>query len=173
MVKEGVKKTSKEKKTVRSSIKIGSKAPDFKLVDQDLKMHSIKDHKGRKVVLAFFPAAMSPVCTREMCAFRDSFAELQNAGADVVAISVDGPFANKQFVEMHHLNFPVLSDYDRKVVKKYNVLMPNLLNLKGYNAAKRAVFLIDEKGIIRYRWLSNDPSVEPNYEEIKNAIHAK
>ncbi len=162
------KKSVKSTKT--SSIKVGSKAIDFKLPDQDLKMHTLKEHRGRKVVLAFFPAALSPVCTREMCAFRDSFKELQDAGADLLAISVDGPFANKQFVELHHLNFPVLSDYDRNVVKKYNVLMRNLADLKGYNAAKRSVFVIDSKGIVRYKWVSDDPLIEPNYQEIKDVI---
>lgn len=154
----------------KSSIRIGSKAPDFKLPDPDLKMHSLKDYKGKKVVLAFFPAALSPVCTKEMCTFRDSFDELEEAGAEILAISIDGPFANKQFAEMHNLNFPVLSDYTRKVIRKYNVVMPNLLHVKGYNAAKRSVFVLDSKGIIRYKWISNDPLKEPNYDEIKDVI---
>jgi peroxiredoxin len=161
---------AKDTKPKRTSLRIGSKAPDFKLPDPDLKMHSLKDYKGKKVVLAFFPAALSPVCTKEMCTFRDSFDELKEAGAEVIAISVDGPFANKQFVEMHNLNFPVLSDYARKVIRKYNVVMPNLLHVKGYNAAKRSVFVLDSQGKIRYKWVSNDPLVEPNYEEIKEVI---
>lgn len=161
-----VQKTTKK----RSSIRVGSKAPDFKLPDPDLKMHSLKDYKGKKIVLAFFPAALSPICTKEMCTFRDSFDELESAGAQILAISVDGPFANKQFIEMHNLNFPVLSDYARKVIRKYNVVMPNLLHVKGYNAAKRSIFVLDSKGIIRYKWISNDPLIEPNYNEIKEVI---
>ncbi len=162
------KNTASKPKT--KSLRVGSRAPDFKLPDPDLKMHSLKDYKGKKVVLAFFPAALSPVCTREMCTFRDSFDELEKAGAEILAISIDGPFANKQFVELHNLNFPVLSDYARKVIRKYNVVMPNLLHVKGYNAAKRSVFVLDSKGIIRYRWVSNDPLIEPNYDEIKDLI---
>ena len=163
-------KSSKPSKPKSKSIRVGSKAPDFKLPDPELKMHSLKDYKGKKIVLAFFPAALSPVCTKEMCTFRDSFDELKDMGAEVLAISIDGPFANKQFVEMHNLNFPVLSDYARKVIRKYNVVMPNLLHVKGYNAAKRSVFVLDSKGIIRYKWVSNDPLIEPNYAEIKDVI---
>ncbi len=158
------------KKKIKVGTRVGNKAPDFKLPDQDLKMRSLKDYKGKKLVLAFFPAALSPVCTKEMCTFRDSFDDLKASGAEILAISIDGPFANKQFAEMHNLNFPVLSDYARKVIRKYNIVMPNLLHVKGYNAAKRSVFVLDSNGIIRYRWVSNDPLVEPNYEEIKEVI---
>ncbi|MFQ5921062.1 MAG: redoxin domain-containing protein [Nitrososphaerales archaeon] len=149
---------------------VGAQAPDFTLPDPNLNMTSLSDFAGRKVVLAFFPAAMSPVCTREMCSFRDSFAELSEAGAQVVAVSIDGPFANKQFTEMHSLNFPVLSDYSRDAVKKYGVVMPDLLHVKGYKAAKRSVFVIDPTGLVKYKWVSDDPLIEPNYEEIKQAI---
>ncbi len=163
-------KKESTKKKQPTDLKIGSKAPNFKLFDQDMKEHNLKDYKGKKTILAFFPAALSPVCTKEMCAFRDSFEELKNAGAEILAISVDGPFANKQFATIHNLNFPVLSDYARKVIQKYNVVMPNLLHVKGYNAAKRSVFVLDSNGIIRYKWVSDNPLIEPNYEEVKNII---
>lgn len=149
---------------------VGSKAPDFVLPDPTLNMRSLQDFRGKKVVLAFFPAAMSPVCTKEMCSFRDSFDEITQAGAQVVAVSIDGPFANKQFTEMHALNFPVLSDYAREAVRKYGVVMPDLLHVKQYNAAKRSVFVIDPNGTVKYKWVSDNPLVEPNYEEIKQVI---
>jgi len=133
-------------------------------------MKSLQDFRGKKVVLAFFPAAMSPVCTKEMCSFRDSFGEISQAGAEVVAISIDGPFANKQFTEMHGLNFPVLSDYARDAVRKYGVVMPDLLHVKQYNAAKRSVFIIDPNGVVKYKWVSDNPLIEPNYDEIKQVI---
>ena len=151
---------------------IGSKAPDFYLPDPDLNMKRLKDYSGKKVILAFFPAAMSPVCTAEMCSFRDSFQELNNVGAQVIAISIDGPFANKQFTEMHGLNFPVLSDYARNAVKKYGVLMPDLLHVKGYNAAKRSVFVLDPNGMVKYKWVMDNPLIEPNYDEIKRIINS-
>lgn len=169
--KAKAKKTKAKPKAKKPKVPdVGSKAPDFKLPDPDLNMKSLEDYRGKKVVLAFFPAAMSPVCTKEMCSFRDSFQELSDAGAQVVAVSIDGPFANKQFTEMHNLNFPVLSDYARDAVKKYGVVMPDLLHVKGYNAAKRSVFVIDPNGTVRYKWVSDNPLIEPNYDEIKQTI---
>ncbi|MGH9878370.1 MAG: redoxin domain-containing protein, partial [Nitrososphaerales archaeon] len=149
-----MKASSKPKQKPAKVPEVGSKAPDFTLPDPALNMKSLQDFRGKKVVLAFFPAAMSPVCTKEMCSFRDSFAELSQVGAQVVAVSIDGPFANKQFTEMHGLNFPVLSDYARDAVRKYGVVMPDLLHVKQYNAAKRSVFVIDPNGTVKYKWVS-------------------
>jgi peroxiredoxin len=135
-----------------------------------MKVHKLSDYRGKKTVLAFFPAAESPVCTAEMCTLRDSMDELRDYGAQVLGISVDGPFSNKFFTVNRHLNFPVLSDYDRKVISKYGIVMKNLASLKGYNAAKRSVFILDEQGKVRYRWVSDNPLVEPNYAEIKEFL---
>ncbi len=169
--KKKVKASSKPRPKPAAKVpEVGSKAPDFTLPDPDLNMKSLQDFRGKKVVLAFFPAAMSPVCTKEMCSFRDSFGELSQAGAQVVAVSIDGPFANKQFTQMHGLNFPVLSDYARDAVRKYGVVMPDLLHVKQYNAAKRSVFVIDPNGIVKYKWISDNPLIEPNYDEIKQVI---
>lgn len=150
--------------------KVGQKAPDFALPDADMKVHKLSDYRGKKTVLAFFPAAESPVCTAEMCTLRDSMDELRDYGAQVLGISVDGPFSNKFFTVNRHLNFPVLSDYDRKVISKYGIVMKNLASLKGYDAAKRSVFILDEQGKVRYRWVSDNPLVEPNYAEIKKYL---
>jgi len=155
----------------KSSVpKIGQKAPDFELPDVDMKAHKLSDYRGKKTVLAFFPAAESPVCTAEMCTLRDSMDELRDYGAQVIGVSVDGPFSNKFFTVNRHLNFPVLSDYDRKVISKYGIVMNNLGPLKGYKAAKRSVFILDEQGKVRYRWVSDNPLVEPNYAEIKEHL---
>jgi len=171
--KKKMKTSSKSKTKPMSKVpEVGSKAPDFTLPDPGLNMKSLQDFRGKKVVLAFFPAALSPVCTKEMCSFRDSFGELSQAGASVVAVSIDGPFANKQFTEMHGLNFPVLSDYARDAVRKYGVVMPDLLHVKQYNAAKRSVFVIDPNGIVKYKWVSDNPLIEPNYAEIKQLIRS-
>jgi peroxiredoxin len=149
---------------------IGDKAPDFELPDPDMKLRKLSDLRGKKTILAFFPAAESPVCTAEMCALRDSLDQLRDLGANVVGISVDGPFANKFFTQNRHLNFPVLSDYKRDVIKKYGIVMKDLAALKDYNAAKRSVFVLDENGNVIYRWVSDNPLVEPNYNEIKDAL---
>ncbi len=157
-------------KPLSSVPKIGQKAPNFELPDQDLKNRKLSDFLGKKTILAFFPAAESSVCTAEMCSIRDSLDELRDYGANVVGISVDGPFVNKAFANNHHLNFPVLSDYGRKVIKKYGIVMKKLANMSDYNAAKRSVFILDKQGKIRYRWVSDNPLVEPNYAEIKEFL---
>jgi peroxiredoxin len=149
---------------------IGDIAPDFELPDPDMKPRKLTDFRGKKTILAFFPAAESPVCTAEMCALRDSLDQLRDMGANVVGISVDGPFANKFFVQNRHLNFPVLSDYKRDVISKYGIVMKNLGPLNDYNAAKRSVFILDENGKVIYRWVSDNPLVEPNYDEIKDTL---
>ena len=145
-------------------------APDFELPDVDMKIQKLSDYRGKKIVLAFFPAAESPVCTTEMCTFRDSLDEISGYGTQVIGVSVDGPFANKVFTENRHLNFPVLSDYKRETISKYGIVMKNLASLSDYNAAKRSIFIIDEDGRIRYRWISDNPLVEPNYQEIKDVL---
>jgi peroxiredoxin len=149
---------------------IGDRAPDFELPDPDMKPRKLSEFRGKKTILAFFPAAESPVCTAEMCALRDSLDSLRDLGANVVGISVDGPFANKFFVQNRHLNFPVLSDYRREVIRKYGIVMNRLGPLEGYDAAKRSVFILDEDGKVIYRWVSDNPLVEPNYNEIKDAL---
>ncbi|HEY9387748.1 MAG TPA: redoxin domain-containing protein [Nitrososphaeraceae archaeon] len=153
-----------------SSPNIGEKAPNFELPDINMKLHRLSDYRGKKIVLAFFPAAESPVCTTEMCNLRDSFDKLKKYGADVIGISVDGPFANKFFTENRHLNFPLLSDYTRETIQRYGIVMKDLASLKNYNAAKRSIFILDKDGTIRYRWISDNPLVEPNYKDIENNL---
>ena len=151
-------------------LNVGDTAPNFELVDTELKMRTLEEFKGKKIILSFFVAASSPVCTTEMCTFRDSWDEISKLGAQVIGISNDGPFANKAFAEKQNLNFPILGDYKSKTIRDYDVLMPHLLHVKDYDAAKRSVFIIDENGKIAYKWVSDDPLKEPNYQEIKDAI---
>ena len=148
------------------AISVGDKAPGFTLVDTELKMRSLDDFRGKKVILSFFVAASSPVCTKEMCTFRDSWDQMSKLGAQVIGISNDGPFANKAFAEANHLNFPVLGDYKSKTIRDYDILMPDLLHVKEYDAAKRSVFIVDESGTVVYKWVSDNPLIEPNYQEI-------
>lgn len=151
-------------------VNVGDKAPDFELIDTELKPRKLDEFKGKKTVLSFFVAASSPVCETELCTFRDSWKEIQDMGAQVIAISNDGPFANKAFAEKHNFNFPVLSDYKSKAIRDYDVLMPDLLHVKDYDAAKRSVFIVNEDGTIGYKWVSDDPLKEPNYQEIKDHL---
>jgi len=152
------------------ALAVGKKAPDFTLVDTDRKSRSLAEFKGKKLILAFYPAAFTGVCTKEMCTLRDSLGELGNLGAAVVGVSVDTPFANKAFADQHKIPFPLLSDYARQAIAAYGVQFPNLAGLTGYTAAKRSVFVLDREGVIHYMWVSDDPTKEPNYEEIRQAV---
>jgi len=156
--------------TILMTLNVGDQAPNFELVDTELKMRTLDEFKGKKIILSFFVAASSPVCETEMCTFRDSWDELSKLGAQVIAISNDGPFANKAFAEKNKLKFPILGDYKSKTIRDYDVLMPHLLHVKDYDAAKRSIFIVDENGEIVYKWVSDNPLVEPNYQEIKDFL---
>jgi len=152
---------------MEGKIDVGQKAPDFTLPDTNLKPRRLSEFFVKNVVLAFYPGAFTSVCTKEMCVFRDSLAKLSDLKAQVIGISVNDPFSNKAFAEANRLNFPLLGDYNREVVRLYDVAATDFAGLKGYTAAKRSVFIIDRKGNVRYKWVSENPRVEPNYEEIE------
>jgi peroxiredoxin len=147
-------------------IEVGRKPPDLQLPDQGKVIRSLKDFLGKKTVLAFFPGAFTEVCTKEMCKFRDSAQPFLDFGAQVVAISVNDPFTNKAFAETNGLKFLILSDYTRETVRRYDVFHEDFAGLKNYTAAKRSVFILDEAGTVRYKWVSEDPGKEPDYEEV-------
>jgi peroxiredoxin len=149
------------------SIEVGQKLPDFELPDQTRASRSLRSFSGKSTVLAFFPGAFTGVCTKEMCTFRDS---IQNLPGNVVAISVNDPFTNKAFADMHKLPFPILSDYRRETIRKYNIFHDDFAGLKGYTAAKRSVFVLDRDGIVRYKWVTDDPGKEPDYPAIKEVL---
>jgi len=151
-------------------VEMGQKAPDFQLPDYNKTLRSLKDFLGKKTMLAFFPGAFTGACTKEMCTFRDSMQALTSLGAQVVGISVNDPFSNKAFADANKLQFPLLSDYTRETVKKYGIFHEDFAGLKGYMTAKRSIFLLDKKGIVRYKWVSEDPGKEPDYEEIKKQL---
>ena len=153
-----------------SKINVGDEAPSFTLYDMDRKPRSLAEFSGRNVVLAFYPGAFTSVCRKEMCTLRDSIAGLEGLDAQVIGVSVNDPFSNKAFHEMNMLNFPLLCDYNREAVDLYGVAMPDFAGLRGYTAAKRSVFIVDKEGVLRYRWVSDNPGVEPDYEEMKREL---
>jgi peroxiredoxin len=153
-----------------NQIEVGDQAPDFTLPDTDLKPRTLKDFLGQKIVLAFFVGAFTSVCTKEMCAFRDSMARLIDLKAQVIGISVNDPFANKAFAEKNRLPFLILSDYNREIIKTYGVETPDFAGLKGYTVAKRSIFIVDKNGLVRYVWTTEDPAIEPDYAEIEQAL---
>jgi glutaredoxin-dependent peroxiredoxin len=152
------------------SATVGSKAPAFSLFDTDRKQRTLAEFAGKKVVLAFYPGAFTGVCTKEMCAFRDAMAAFNGLNAQVVGISVDASFANKAFADANKLTFPLLSDFTRETSKAYAGVYEDFAGLQGYSASKRAVFVVDEKGVITYVWVAEAPGNEPPYEEVKAAV---
>jgi len=153
-----------------NQIKVGNKAPDFSLYDTDMKPRSLHEFLGKKVVLAFFVGAFTSTCTKEVCEFRDSMARLVDLNGQVIGVAVTDPFSNKAFAEKNRLPFPVLSDYTRQVIKQWNLVFPDFAGLKDYTVAKRSIFILDEQGIVRYIWISENPAIEPKYDEIEKAL---
>ncbi len=151
-------------------LSVGQKAPDFELPDQNLKVRKLSEFFGKKIVLAFFPGAYTSVCTTEMCTFRDSMANFNKLNANVIGISVDSPFCLASFAKDNRLNFTLLSDVKKEVAKAYCGLHEDFAKIPGFQVSKRAVFIIDEKGIIKYSWISDDPGKEPNYKEIEQQL---
>ena len=152
------------------AINIGSKAPDFTLFDTNNKSRSLSEFRGKNIVLAFYPGAFTGVCTKELCTFRDAMSNFNNLNAQVVGISVDAPFANKAFATQNNLQFPLLSDYSREVSKEYGGVHEDFAGMKGYSASKRAVFIVDANGNVKYAWVSENPGMEPDYNAITQAL---
>ena len=151
-------------------VEVGQKAPEVEFVDTERKQVKISDFKGKTTVLAFFPGAFTGVCTKEMCTFRDSLSKFSSLDANVVGISVDSPFSNKSFKEANKLNFAILSDYNRGAVKAYGIELENFAGLKGYTAAQRAVFILDKDGVVKSKWIAENPGIEPNYEQVAKEV---
>ena len=151
------------------AIAAGAKAPDFTLPNQDREPVTLSEQvrKG-PVVLAFFPAAFSSVCTTEMCNFRDSASELNKVKAQVLGISTDTFFALKAWGDAQKLNFPLLSDYNKDVIRTYGVVNPDMIGLK--DIAKRAVFVIGRDGAVKHAEVLDDARNEPDYGKVKAAL---
>lgn len=154
------------------SAEVGAKAPDFNLINTDGNAFGLDSLSGKPVVIAFFPAAFSGVCAEELCTFRDALADYAGFDAAVVGISIDGRFANAEFRTKNNLDFPILSDYQQKAIKDYDVVWPNFAGMDGYTTARRSVFIIDGSGDIVWKWLSDVPSDLPPFDEVKAQIEA-
>lgn len=149
---------------------LGQAAPDFNLVNHANERVSLSGLRGKKVILAFFPAAFTGVCKQEMCTFQDSLSELNAANAAVYGISVDARFSQAVFASQNGLEFELLSDYTRSTVNAYGVALENFAGMEGYTASQRAVFIVDEEGKVTYEWVGANPGIEPNYDEVKAAV---
>ena len=147
-------------------VEVGDKAPDVELVDTEKAPVRISSFKGKPIVLLFYPGAFTGTCTKEMCTMRDSLSQYNKLNANVVGVSVDGPFANKAFKSANNLNFTLLSDFNRDAVRAFGNYHENFSGIKGYTASKRAVYVLDKNLVVRFKWVSENPGVEPDYATI-------
>ncbi len=156
--------------TAQSTPRIGQKTPEFSLPDTEGNQRGLGEFVGRSLaLLAFFPFAFSGVCDKEMCVFRDGFGELVAPITQIVGISVDSVFTLKAFAQTYGLQFPLLSDYNRHVSRLYGVLQEPWVGFDYGGAAKRSVFLLDKRGALRYKWITDAPANEPPYDEVSRA----
>jgi peroxiredoxin len=140
-------------------------APDFTLTAHDKSTVTLSEMRGGRVILAFYPAAFTGVCTKEMCTFTDAMAGLDAAGASVLGISVDSPFSNGAFASENGIGFPLLSDVHRDAVNAYGVALDDFV-IAGYTVAQRSVFVVEADGSIGFAWVADNPGQEPDYEAV-------
>lgn len=151
------------------AVQVGDKAPTFTLISSDNAPMSLDSHRGNNVVLLFFPMAFTGVCTTELCNMRDDIAYYQGLDADIIAVSVDSPFTLNKFKEEQKLNFPLLSDFNKEVSQNYDAFYEEfVLGLKG--VSKRAAFVIDKEGTVRYAEVLDNAGELPNFEAIKATL---
>lgn len=138
------------------------KTIDFSLPDQNGKIHKLSDYKGKWVVLYFYPKDDTPGCTKEACGFRDGTDELKKLGAAVLGVSADSITSHKKFADKHHLNFPLLSDENKEVIKKYGAWGKKKFLGKEFEGILRITYLINPQG-----------EIVKKFEKVKPDIHAK
>jgi len=153
-------------------VNVGDTAPAFTLRATDKREVSLSEFSGKTVILAFYPGAFTGVCDKEMCAFQDNMAALNAADAVVLGISVDSPWANAEFARKYNLEFELLSDLDRTAVNAYNASFTGLGGIDGYVCANRVVVIVDGAGVVQYRWVAENPGVEPDYDEVVQAAQS-
>ncbi len=151
------------------AIQTGDKAPSFTLFDTEKNEKSLSDFSGQNVVLLFFPAAFTSVCTKELCNTRDDLAYYQGLNAQVLGVSVDSVFTLAKFKEEQSLNFPLLSDFNKEAARAYNAIYEDwIMGMKG--VAKRSAFVIDKNGVVRYAEVLESAGDLPNFAVIKETL---
>jgi thioredoxin-dependent peroxiredoxin len=130
------------------ALKVGDKAPSFKLKNQDSKTISLSDFKGKPVVLYFYPKDDTPGCTKEACNFRDEFPKFGNLKAEIIGMSADSVESHKKFAQKYKLPFNLLSDEGKEVIEKYGVWQEKSMYGKKYMGIVRTTFIIDSSGKI-------------------------
>ena len=151
------------------TISVGQQAPDFSLYNSNKELVTLSEQKGKNVVLLFFPLAFSSVCTAELCGVRDNIATYNSVNAVVFGISVDTPQTLKKFKDEQHFTFELLSDFNKEVSTQYDALYETFsLGMKG--VSKRAAFVVDDAGIIRYAEVLENAGEVPNFAKINEVL---
>jgi len=154
------------------AISVGSKAPDFNLKSKQasgLVDVKLSNNFGKKnTVLLFFPAAFTGVCTQEMCDISAGLNSYANLNADVIAISIDTPFAQEAWAQKEKISLTLASDLNKQVIKQYDVVFPMLAGVG--DTAARAAFVIDKQGIVQYSEQTPSPKELPNFNKVKETL---
>jgi glutaredoxin-dependent peroxiredoxin len=152
-----------------TSIRVGQPAPNLTLFNSDKEKVSLSDFAGQNVLLLFFPQAFTGTCTKELCSTRDNIALYNQANARVLGISVDSVFTLAKYKEDQHLNFPLLSDFNKTVSSAYGALYDNFV-FDMHGVSKRSAFVIDTQGIIRYAEVLETATDLPNFDAIHKTL---
>ena len=147
----------------------GDKAPDFSLRATDKSLVKLSEYRGKNVVILFFPFAFTGVCTKELCYMRDSLAQYESLDAQILAISVDSPYTLAKWKEEQQFNFPLLSDFNKTVSKKYDTIYKEFaLGLKG--VSKRSAFVVDKEGTLRFVEILENAGELPDFDAIESVL---
>jgi peroxiredoxin Q/BCP len=155
-------------KAASPGLKVGQKAPDFTVLNDDGQKTKLSELKGKKVVLYFYPKDDTPGCTVEACAFRDGIEEIKKRGAVVLGVSADSVESHKKFKNKFDLNFPLLADTDKQIIEAYGVWKEKSMYGKKYMGIERTTFVIDEQGKVAH--IFPKVKVQEHYEEVLDAL---
>jgi thioredoxin-dependent peroxiredoxin len=161
-----------------AKVDVGDAAPDFELPGSDGKAFRLSEHRGRNVVLAFYPGDATTVCTAQFCSYRDNADKLDELDAEVIGISPQSVDSHERWVEEQELNVPLLADEDLAVSKSYGVTgwlgplarFTELKDVPGGRYVQRAIFIVDGDGIVRYRHVSRTGATFQSVGDIERAL---
>ncbi len=152
-------------------IMVGDKAPGFTLFETRDHAINLQDYTGKKnVLLLFFPLAFTSTCTKELCCVRDDIGKYNNETTEVLGISVDSVYTLKKYKEEQHLNYPLVSDFNREVSENYETIYDSFTPMGMKGVSKRSAFIIDKKGIIQYAEVLENAGEIPNFAQIDKKL---
>ena len=150
-------------------LEIGKEAPDFTLFNDEREKVSLHSFRGHNVVLNFFPAAFTSVCTAQLCDARDNMKAYEKLDAKILGISIDTAFALKKYKADNNYEFPLLSDYNKTVIREYGLVLKDFI-LGMHDVSKRAVVVIDKSGIVQHLEITASPSDMPDLKKVRDVL---